>query len=318
MINEYRSYNHVEKLESPDVEGLLNGIVTISPKLDGTNSCVWLSDGEFKAGSRKRPTTPDDDNAGFANWWANPDTNEKRTLRQVLTDNPSCIIYGEWLGVSKFVGQIKSYDPTALAHLWIFDVYDTETGRYLDEAEWRDLLDFYWSAVNLKKAYYPYYVPYEILENPTIEEIMEKAECNTFLMKNGTIGEGVVIRRADYLNKYGRYEIGKYVRPQYKQDKSKSKKVVPAGATEKEIVQYCVTDEECGKAVSKIENALNESFSTKSNKHIGMFLQMVWKDAVLDEIATICKKWKNPKIDFAALQREAFNAGRAYLKLQWR
>ena len=312
---DFRAYNHVEKLESPDVEGLLNGTVTISPKLDGTNSCVWISNGEFKAGSRKRSIAADDDNAGFANWWANPDTDEKLVLRQVLTDNPSYIIYGEWLGVQKFVGQIKSYDPAALAHLWIFDIYNTETGRYLGEAEWRDLLDFYWSTINEESTYYPYYVPYKILKNPTIDDIAEEADHNTFLMTNDAIGEGIVIRRAGYLNKYGRYEIGKYVRPQYRQEKSKSKKVIPTGDTEKEIVKYLVTDEECGKAIAKIETSLNETFSAKNNKHIGMFLQMVWKDAVLDEIATICKKWKNPTINFASLQREVFAAGRMYLGL---
>ncbi len=310
----YRSYNHVEKLESPDVEGLLNGTVTISPKLDGTNSCVWFNDGEFCAGSRTRTITIEKDNADFALWWSNVNTSEKVVLRQVLTDNPSYIIYGEWLGSRKFIGSIKSYDPTlALEHLWVFDIYDSSTGRYLEDAEWRELLDVYWDMYGEEK--YPYYVPFKTLENPTTQDIAAEAEKNTFLMLNGAIGEGLVVRRLDYLNKYGRYEIGKYVRPQYRQDKSKSKKVIPAGETEKEIVKYCVTDEECGKAIAKIENTLNEQFSTKTNKHIGMYLQMVWRDAVLDEIALICKKWKNPTINFAALQRETFAAARAFINL---
>lgn len=44
--------------------------VVITEKLDGTNACIFIGDGDgvFRAGSRTRWITPDDDNHGFARW----------------------------------------------------------------------------------------------------------------------------------------------------------------------------------------------------------------------------------------------------------
>ena len=71
----YSSYLHVEKLGSPEVEGILDGHVSVTPQLDGTNAVVWLGgDGYLHAGSRKRAISPDNDNAGFATWIAGTPT----------------------------------------------------------------------------------------------------------------------------------------------------------------------------------------------------------------------------------------------------
>lgn len=42
--------------------------LTITEKIDGTNACIVIYNGEVKAQSRNRMITPDDDNAGFAKW----------------------------------------------------------------------------------------------------------------------------------------------------------------------------------------------------------------------------------------------------------
>lgn len=66
--------------------------VTISEKIDGTNGCIVIQDGEI-AGvqSRKRFITPDDDNYGFARWVAE---NEADLLK--MGDGYH---YGEWAGL---------------------------------------------------------------------------------------------------------------------------------------------------------------------------------------------------------------------------
>lgn len=64
---------------------------TITEKIDGTNACLVIKDGEVKAQSRKRMITPDDDNYGFAKW---------------AYDNAGALMdtlgfgyhYGEWYG----------------------------------------------------------------------------------------------------------------------------------------------------------------------------------------------------------------------------
>lgn len=62
----FRRYDHVERVNHDDVQGLLVGRVHVFPKLDGTNASVWMEGGELRFGSRNRPVTPEDDNAGFA------------------------------------------------------------------------------------------------------------------------------------------------------------------------------------------------------------------------------------------------------------
>ena len=66
--------------------------VTITEKLNGTNSCIVIQQGEIVGvQSRKRFITPDDDNYGFAKWVA-----ENREDLLTLGDGYH---YGEWVGL---------------------------------------------------------------------------------------------------------------------------------------------------------------------------------------------------------------------------
>lgn len=65
--------------------------LTITEKLDGTNACIVIYNGEVRAQSRKRLITPDDDNYGFARWVYDN--------AGVLTDTLGYgYHYGEWFG----------------------------------------------------------------------------------------------------------------------------------------------------------------------------------------------------------------------------
>ena len=64
---EFHKYQHIMKLGTDEVDGILNGTVFLFYKIDGTNSQVFLKDdGTLGFGSRNREITPEDDNAGFA------------------------------------------------------------------------------------------------------------------------------------------------------------------------------------------------------------------------------------------------------------
>ncbi len=62
----------------------------ITEKIDGTNACIHIAEGQFLIGSRTRWITPDDDNHGFAKW---------ATLHrdQLETLGPGTH-FGEWWG----------------------------------------------------------------------------------------------------------------------------------------------------------------------------------------------------------------------------
>lgn len=69
----------------------LKGPVIVTEKIDGTNAQIYISDTEFKAGSRTRWITSNKDNFGFARWAYD----NREDLTRVLGNGKH---YGEWWG----------------------------------------------------------------------------------------------------------------------------------------------------------------------------------------------------------------------------
>lgn len=306
----FKSYQHIERWNSQDCEGLLdNDNLYIQAKVDSTNCSVWY-DGGVRAGSRKREVTPEKDNAGFANWVLNSEDTEAVRLRQFVTLNPNLRIFGEWMGTNKFLGQIKDYTQEAKGHMYIFDVFDDDTETYLDPADWQDML----AAYSLD----PWFVKtLAILDNPTIETIAEFAQNNQFLLDNANHpGEGVVIKCYSWRNKYGRQQFGKLVLDEYKQAKKVSKKaVLNPGELEMTIVDTYVTDAELAKTIEKVIVACDaEQFDYKNGKMMGMYISLAWKD-LCENCSDWCKKFKMPVVDFAKLKGICQQKARNYIGL---
>lgn len=307
MINCFKPYLHVERLGKIEVDNILIGTVRLTAKLDGTNASVWADeDGRMRYGSRKREISVEDDNAGFAAWMKS-DAEEVALLIRFCQANPNMIVYGEW-GVSK-VGAIKKYTKEAANKLWIFDIYSREEERYLTWDEFEaalimyDLIDY---RVKLLAT----------LTNPTLDDIIKIANENTFLLEGtDTLGEGVVIRRDNYINCYGRYAVAKYVREDFRPDAPKVKKIIQAGEIEQDFINRYLTQSELEKAKAKTALACGEEYVSGNGKFIGMFLNLLWKDALEENIVDFCKRAKNPQIDFAALNNLIKAEGRKFLGL---
>lgn len=304
----YKSFIHVERLGKEETDGILNGICYISPKLDGTNALVWYQDEEVRAGSRTRELTLENDNAGFCAW-VNSDDEEAIQLREMLKGNRHLIVYGEF-GVGK-VANIKDYDTEAHNKLWIFDAFDTIMQTYLHPNVLKNMC----AAFGLEN----YVLPSTKICNPTEEDIVKLAEENKYLLSNANHpGEGVVIRNPNFRNKWGRYVIAKFVRDEYLQRKAQkeNKSISKRLDCEQEIIDYYVTDAELAKAKAKIILTLGlEEFDKKNGKCVGMFLNLVFNDAVLAEIADICKRWKRPVINFQELSNLCNIKAREYIGL---
>ena len=306
MTNCFKPYLHVERLGKTEVDNILSGVVRLTSKLDGTNASVWADeDGRMHYGSRKREISIEDDNAGFAAWMKS-DADEPVLLIRACQANPNWIIYGEW-GVGK-VGAIKKYTKDAHNQLWIFDIYNRETEKYLtwDELEAAlivyDLIDY---RVKLLAT----------LTNPTLDDIIKIANENTFLLDNtDTLGEGVVIRRDNYVNCYGRYAVAKYVREDFRPDTPKVRRIIQAGEIEQDFINRYLTQSELEKAKAKTALICGE-YTQSNGKFIGMFLNLLWKDTLEENIVDFCKRNKNPQIDFAALNGLIKVEGRKFLGL---
>lgn len=294
---EFRKYQHVERFGTVEVEGIEFGECYIFPKIDGTNASVWIDeDNVVRAGSRNRELSLDNDNAGFYNWVVNQDN-----IYSFLYDNPKLRLYGEWL----VPHSLKTYNDNAWKNFYVFDVilYDNNEKRYISYDVYSKILAKY----NIN-----YIPPIAIINNPTYEQLIKKLPANNYLIKDGEgAGEGIVIKRYGYVNKYGRTIWAKIVTSEFKEKhsrimgapKSEGKKMI-----EQEIANEYTTNALCEKVFSKIENE-----SGWSSKLIPRLLNTVYYDIIKEDSWNFIKKYKNPVINYKTLQHFVFENTKKHL-----
>ena len=281
----YKSYQHIEKLGREECEGVLSGIVTIQPKIDGTNSVVFLGDdGLVHAGSRKRELSLKDDNAGFYN------TIEKdENIKSYLLKHPTHLVYGEWL----VPHSIKSYDQDAWRKFYIFDVYDAAEERYLSYDEYVPLL------AEFQLTYIP-----EIarLENPTIEEVASYINETHYLMPEGCAPEGVIAKNYNYKNKWGHVVWGKIISEEFfnKKQHLRIQNHEAKNDFELKVALEYITDAVVRKEYAKI---LNEYPDAHRGELIGRVLNAVYDSFIEEDLITVVRKNKGCTINFASMKR---------------
>lgn len=287
---EFKKYQHVERLGTSHVEGLLSGRVYIFPKLDGANASIWMEDGELCCGSRNMKLDVHNTLNGFYQY-----VMKHEGIREFMRNFPHLTLYGEWLTPHT----IKNYNSTAWYQFYLFDVV-TESGQYIDYQTYymSTILD---GILTLS--------PLTILDNPTLNDVINVAERNEFLMESGHIGEGVVCKRYNYANPYGKVVWGKYVRPAFKMNHV-SMKTDSSNLTllEQRIANDAVTYELVQKEKAKLLS--NGNFT---GNIIPATMSMVWECLISEELHTALKKHKNPKLDFRVLNRACNEIVREHL-----
>lgn len=279
MNYEFKKYIHLERFGTDEVDGIELGKCYVFPKIDGTNAVVWSDGWHVWAGSRNRQIALDADNQGFA---AHVAHNE--ALLGFARDNPGRYIYGEWL----VPHTIKGYRDDAWRQFYIFDILDGD--EFLPYEELANIVP---SDLNLV-------TPLAIVTNPTYEDLHRYASENRFLMADtGSIGEGVVIKRYDFKNRFGRTTWAKLVLQHFKEQPVRA-----MGAPEREnkmieeaIAAEYITPVSIDKIIAKIRND-EGSFQSK---HIPRLLSQSFHELVTEELWQILKQYKNPKIDFKTL-----------------
>lgn len=275
MIN-YSKYQHIERLGSAEVDGILDGVCHIFPKLDGTNSQLWWDNG-LKAGSRNRELTVESDNAGFYNWALT-----QSNILSFFENRPDLKLYGEWL----VPHTLKNYNSNAWRNFYVFDVI-REDGSYLPYEEYNALLLFY--AI-------PTIPVLAIKTNPSLSELNSIVSENKYLTSEG-IGEGIVIKNYNYVNKYGRKTWAKVIADEFKVQKGTSTKdISEQKPIEFQIVETFVTEAFVRKELAKIE--LVEPWTPKL---IPKLLNTIFHELIVEEMWNILKRFKNPKINFKDL-----------------
>ena len=293
---EFKKYQHIMKLGTDEVDGILKGTVYLFYKIDGTNSQVFLKDDNTLGfGSRNREINLIDDNADFVKETIK-NSGEYKELLKVLENNPEYIIYGEWL----VPHTLKTYKADSWKKFYVFDILDTKENRYLTYEEYFTLL---------KDCTHINIIPLIAkLENPTEEEIKNKLnDTGSFLCANG-LGEGIVIKNYSFVNRVGRTTWAKMLTEDFLSTKKTTrehnreiKNNECEHATEQKIINKYLTFEHISKEYHKLCETYNEDKLNAS--HTFELLNRVFTEFISDNIEIIIKKEHFPTINFKALKQ---------------
>jgi hypothetical protein len=282
-------YQHVERLGTDNVEGILDGEVYVFPKIDGTNGSIWYSkeDKAIRAGSRNRLLTVDSDNADFYKSVSSDSRYEK-----FFKNHPNLRLFGEWL----VPHTLRTYVDSAWRKFYVFDVMD-EDFQYLHYEEYKEILSEY--EIDFIPAICTVIRPSEEYLNSLLDK-------NDYLVSDG-VGEGILIKRYNYRNKYGRVTWAKIVRNDFrwnhKRNETKEYKT-PTGVEEKFVNNYA-TEVFLHKEFSKIDNWTPQKTPA--------FLGITYNTLITEELWDFIKKQKDPKIDFKTLRKLVTNRSREWL-----
>lgn len=276
---QFEKYQHIERLGNVEVDGILDGVCYVFPKIDGTNTSVYLNDaGEVEVASRNRVLNIHDDNQGVCNYVLS-----QPKFKAYLERHPNHRLFGEWL----VPHTVRGYRDDAWRKLYIFDVMDGDI--YLPPARYSPELRFY--DID--------YVPeIDIVESSKPEDFNKYLEENTYLMQNGQLGEGIVIKRYDFVNRFGRTVWAKLVRPVVK-GASRIQRPLSSDAVEPQIIEKFLTPELVEKEFSKL------AVDGWNSKRIPELFGVVWHTFITEETFNFLRKFHNPKVDFGFLNRLA-------------
>jgi len=309
---EFKEYQHVVKIDDPEVEGLLVGKCYIFPKIDGTNSSLWRENCYIRGGSRRRKLSLDNDNQGFINYIAN---DVPYAFGNFFDQHTDVRLYGEWL----VPHTLKTYRDDAWRKFYVFDVtISTPDGElyvpYDEYKVWLDEFDI------------DYIPPIRIITNPTHEDLMRCVQLNTFLIKEDSgVGEGIVIKNYNFVNRYGRITWGKIVTNEFKDKHYKDMGAPERDVTllEKELVDKFLDQPIVDKVYANILIENKQYDDEKgyyidppfNSRWIPQLLNTVYYEFVREEIWSMVKyieKERYRAIDFKSLKQHSFNKVREY------
>jgi hypothetical protein len=282
---EFKKYQHIERFGTDEVLGIEDGENYVFPKIDGTNSSVWLDNGVVKAGSRKRELSIDKDNAGFYSWVI-----LQSNIRDYLIKHPTHRLYGEWL----VPHSLKTYRKDTWRNLYIFDVCE-------DDGEYNKHLHYETYKPLLEEFNIDYIPPIAILKGGTYEKFIKLLEKNGYLIEDGKgLGEGIVIKNYDYYNKYSRQTWAKIVTNEFKERHAKEMGVPTMESTklveEKIAEDYCTVD-----FIEKEYAKIRTEKDGWSSKYIPELLGRAYSTLIKEEMWNIIKANKYPTINFKTL-----------------
>ena len=294
-------YQHVERIDADETIGLLDGTCHVFPKMDGSNMCAYLEDGEVRTMSRNRVIAPPEPFAVYVG--------EHNEIGRFLKDHPGLRLYGEWM----VPHTVRSYVPDVWNRWFVFDVvaedpsavYAHADGTTLDCAG-RRYIPYEEYAPLLERYGIECIPPLAVLENPTVRQLEDIADhSNTWMVAEGAgCGEGVVVKRYGFVNRYGHVSWAKVLNSAFcvfkvasRANRHEEKR--DGESVESQIARRYVTQDLVDKEYSRI---MAESDNRKTVPM--MLLGTVWHCVVTESLWDAVKRYNSPTVDFKALRRE--------------
>lgn len=282
-------YPKVHRLGKEETDGILDEEVTVQEKLDGANVSIWIDEqGEIHTATRNKEITQGFN--GFVDYVKN-----NKEIRTLLEDNPSYTLYGEWL-----VRHTISYSEGAYQKFYLFDILDRN--RFEEDFEPEKLAGMFIDTDDVASIADFYGIP-----RPQIfgkGKITEK-EAEEFVGKTnlGTVGEGVVIKADNFVNKFGGHSYAKIVSQQFKEDNG-----ITFGGNNKHsetygemyVVNKYATLARVEKVMNKLQPLIDERLDLE---HIPRIANTCYHDMLTEEIWEIAKKV--PALNLKDLKRLA-------------
>lgn len=172
------------------IEGSKDYII-IQEKLDGANASFRAEDGLIKAFSRNKELDAHETLRGFYGFV------QDHLGLKAKDMNERYIYFGEWLIQHKV-----HYRDEAFGRFYLFDVYDTEAEKYLSFGQVQTAAE----ELDLMLIPVLYEGPYQSLEH--IQSFVGKSVL-------GPVGEGVVVKNANYSDKHGNQLYTKFVSKEF-------------------------------------------------------------------------------------------------------
>lgn len=289
----FHKYQHVERLGVDETEGILNGTVYVFPKIDGACGTIYLGDnGELVYGSRHSVLGINNHEISLGK-----DTSKEEAEKYLkyLTKHPTHRLYGEWL----IPQNLKTYKDTAWRKFYIFDVCTDD--EKIDKGTGETFLNYMPYEIyskQLDEFGIEYIKPLSIYDNPTMEQLEECLNNNTFLIKEGKgYGEGIVNKNYNFVNRYGRTNWAKMLHSEFQHKSTiKNKEKVEILNIEEVIVEKYVTNHFVEKEYSKISNEKNDKQST------GKVIELIYKTLLEEESYHFVREFRCPTINFKTLK----------------
>src|SRR3990167_347454 len=278
----FLKYPKIYRLGKDETDGILSGTINVTEKLDGANLSVWLGDeGEIRVGSRNNDLTANGNGFNGAVEYVK----NHEGIIEILKDNPTCRLYGEWL-----VRHTLSYNETAYKKFYLFDIFDHATNLFIPQKEVQYLAEsFKIDAVPELGTF----------ENPTLQELTALVENQPSVY--GKTREGIVLRNPAFTNQFGDKCNAKIVSEGFMEDNG-----ITFGGNNKYSEAYFeqyvsnkyITLERVQKIMNKIQPMIDERLDMK---HIPRIMGTVYHDLITEESWEIANKAK--AINYNVLKR---------------